>query len=92
MNKVGMDILVLVLCWAYILIFLGHILEVQLLNHRVGIWLAVIAKILIVFKSYTSTNNQRRVPVIPPVIFPNAWYFQFFLILDFPVNILYSVL
>ena len=90
MNKVGMDILVLVLCWTYILIFLGHILEVQLLNHTVGIWLALTAKILIVFKSYTSPNNHRRVLVTPHL--SQCLVFSVFLILDFLLNVLYSVL
>ena len=85
-----MDILVLVLCWTYILIFLGHILEVQLLNHTVGIWLALTAKILIVFKSYTSPNDHRRVLVTPHL--SQRLVFSVFLILDFLLNVLYSVL
>ena len=85
-----MDILVLVLCCTCILIFLGHILEVQLLNHRVGIWLALTAKILIVFKSYTSPNNHRRVLVTPHL--SQRLVFSVFLILDFLLNVLYSVL
>lgn len=65
MNKFGMNIPVYVLRLAYTLISLAHIPAVQLLNHSVGICLALTATVLIVFQSHTSTSNHRRVPVIP---------------------------